>query len=150
MSAAIVDIADAVVTALNGASLSQSFTAERAYVPVHELRDLFDLRVSVVMSGVTGTLMDRAGRNDYANVVDIGVQKAIGSGPMTVAEIKAASDPIMQLVQEIADLFLGTPLSGYPSARCMAAEYRPIYAPMHLDEMRVFTAVLGLTFRQVR
>ncbi len=48
MSAVITDLADAVVDKLNAASLSQSFTAERAYVPIHQLEQLSDLKVSVV------------------------------------------------------------------------------------------------------
>lgn len=149
MSAAIVDIADAVVAALNGASLSQSFTAERSYVPVHELRDLSDLKVSVVMAGVAGTLLDRSGRQDYENTIDVGVQKSIGSGAMTTADIRAACDPLMTFCQEIADLFLSAPI-GVAGVSCTAADFRPIYAPMHIDEKRVFTSVITLTFKQAR
>ena len=43
MSAVVVEIAEAVTAALNAATLSQTFVAERAYVPVHELPDLVDL-----------------------------------------------------------------------------------------------------------
>ena len=44
----VVDVADAVVTALNAGSFSQPFTAERAYLPCYELDDIKQLRVTVV------------------------------------------------------------------------------------------------------
>jgi len=147
MAAVVLDIADAVVTALNAASLSQSFTAERAYVPIHELQDLADLKVSVVAASLSGTMLDRALLYLFDYVIDIGIQKTIGLGGMTDAEINTAADPLTILVQEILDLFRGTPLTAYPQARCVAVENRPIYVPLHIDEKRVFTSVVSLTFR---
>jgi hypothetical protein len=145
--AIIVIIADAVTAALNGASLSQVFTAERAYVPIHELKDLSTLRVSVVAASLEGALLDRSGRNLYSYVIDVGVQQAIGRGPMSAADINVVSDPLMLLAQEIADLFDGQSLETYPRARCVDVKNVPIYVPQHIDEMRVFTSVVSLTFR---
>lgn len=150
MSAAIVDIADAVVAVLNGASLSQSFTAVRYYVPVHDLRDLVDLTVSVVPASLTSAILTRSNLASTDYVIHIGIQKVIGQGPMTNAQALAAVDPLMQLVQEISDLFNGKPLVGYTAADCMSVENDPIYAPQHMDQQRVFTSVLALTFNMVR
>lgn len=142
----VIDIADAVVTALNGATLSQSFVAERKYVPVHELDDLAQLRVSVVPATLEGVLIDRAGRNLYTFTIDVAVQKSIGSGAMTDVQINAACDPLMTLSEEIADLFDGKALTS-PAARCTDVKNVPIFAPAHLDEKRVFTSVVSLTFK---
>ena len=46
--AVITDIAEAVVVQMNGGTFSQTFTAERAFLPVFELSDLKNVRVTVV------------------------------------------------------------------------------------------------------
>ena len=91
--AIIIDIADAVVAVLNGAALSQVFEAERHYVPVHEIKALVDLTVSVVPRTLDGALLDRAGRNLFTFVIDVGIQRTIGRGAMSLDEIKAAAIP---------------------------------------------------------
>jgi len=58
--ARIADIADAVVTALNGHTFSQPLTAARAYRPVFDLKDMTDLHVTVVPKGVELTTAGRA------------------------------------------------------------------------------------------
>lgn len=46
--ATIIEIADAVVAELNGASFSQPVTAARHYQPTFDLQDMTELHVSVV------------------------------------------------------------------------------------------------------
>ncbi len=151
MAAVIVDIADAVVEALNGASLSQTFTAERAYVPIHSLPDLTTLKVTVVPSGLSSNLLNRKGANQFDFVIDIGIQQTFGQGNMTNAEVVAACDPLMFLAEEIADLFRdGSSLAGYTSAHAVTVENQPIFAPHHIEEQRVFTSIISLTFRLVK
>lgn len=147
MSAVIVDLADAVVDKLNAASLSQLFTAERTYVPVHGLEQLSDLKVSVVPTGLTATTLERSTANLYEYVIDIGIQRGIGRGSMTPAEINAACDPLMLLAQEIVDLFSDKRLSTYTDAFCSDFTNTPIFHPPHIDEHRVFTSVVSLTFK---
>ncbi len=146
----VIDIADAVVARLNGATLSQLFAAQRHYVPIHELKDLVDLTVTVVPRTLEGALLDRSGRNLYTYVIDVGIQQSIGRGAMTLDEIKAAADPLMTLAEEIADLFDGQPIS-IPNAAlkvsCLNVANVPIFASEHMDEQRVFTSVLSLTFK---
>lgn len=151
MAATVLEIADAVVAALNGASLSQSFAAERLYVPVHELDGLADLTVSVVPNGLSMTGLDRTPRHLIDYVVDIGIQQRIGGTsavPATPTQVNARGDALMALTEEVVDLFRGQPLAaGGRRAWCVAAENRPIFRPDHFDEMRVFTSVVSLTFR---
>lgn len=148
MAAVLIEIADAVAAALNGAALSQVFTAERAYVPVHDLEDLDALKVTVVPAGLTLALLDRSPRHMHDYVVDVGVQKRFGSGALTPAEILAACDPLMKLTEEVVDLFRGKALPvAAGSAVCTAAANNPVFAPAHADEKRVFTSVVSLTFR---
>lgn len=147
MPAVIVSIADAVTAALNGASLSQSFTATRVYVPVHTLRDLADLTVSVVPASIEGSIIDRSGRNLNTVDIHVGVQKVIGQGQMTDAQINAACDQLMLLAEEIGDLFTGQQLASTPVTRCIDAKNIPIYSPPHIDEKRVFLSLVTLSFR---
>ena len=136
-------IADAVVADLNGATFSQSFEAKRYYRPVFDLAEMSDLHVSVVPKGVTSEIQSRARtQNDYQ--VDVAVQKK------TAAETDL--DPLMTLVEEIADhfRFKRLTLAGGGEAVWMRTENQPVYAPEHMDELRQFTSVLTLTFRVVR
>lgn len=147
MAATILAIADAVTEALNAASLSLAFTATRVYVPTYLQDDLQDLKVQVVPAMLNGKIIDRGGRNLFDYKIYVGVQKIIGSGPMTDDEINAICDPLMQLAEEIGDVFDGLPLAGPPAARCTDAANKPIFSPEHIDEQRLFTSLVTLTFR---
>ena len=56
----------------------------------------------------------------------------------------------MLLVQEIVDLFRSASLAGFGAATVATVANQPIYVPQHLDEQRVFTSVVTLTFQQAR
>jgi len=58
----------------------------------------------------------------------------------------AMSSAIRKYV-EIADHFRRAPLPSFPAARCVAVANTPVYAAEHLQELRVLTSVLTLTFR---
>jgi len=138
-----IDIADAVVAELNAASLSQPVSAERHYVPLFELPQMHELHVSVVPKGVAITKADRT-HNTHDVEVDVAVQKKFEVGD--AAEI----DPLMNLVEEIADFFRLRRLSSYPNAHWIKTQNKPIYAQEHWDELRQFTSILTFTFRVVR
>ncbi|MBI1371823.1 MAG: hypothetical protein GC159_03560, partial [Phycisphaera sp.] len=78
MSIAI-DIADAVAAKINAAppaTFSQAFTAERLVLPVFELADLAELKVTVVPRSVEITGSTRS-VSQYDIAVDVGVQKRV-------------------------------------------------------------------------
>jgi hypothetical protein len=137
--AVILEIADAVVTALNAATLSQSFTAARLYVPIFDIEQMATLHVSVVPRGLSRKKLDRT-RDEYDYEIDVAVQKKTDMS-------QAAHDALMLLVEEIADQFRDAPLEGYPGARCVGVQNVPIYAPDHMEELRQFTSVITFTFR---
>ena len=139
----IVDVAEALVVELNAGSFSQSLSAQRHYVPSFELPDMADLHVSVVPKGMAIANSDRT-RNSHDVQIDVAVQKKFEAGD--AAEI----DPLMDLVEEIADFFRLRRLSSYPNAHWIKTEHKPIYAQEHWDELRQFTSVLTFTFRVVR
>ena len=144
-TAVIVSIADAVVSVLNAATLSQTFTAVRKYTVKHDLKDLDDLQVSVVPQAKIGRMADRGGKQDEEYRVDVGVQQRADTSSNT------ASDALMLLTQEVADTFLtGERLVGYTTAMCMQATNEPIYDPAGLRDKRTFTSVVTLIFRVFR
>jgi len=142
MSASIVAIADAVTVELSAHSFSQSFVATRAYLPTFELASMSSLHVTVVPRSVASKSLDRQ-RDSYDYEIDVAVQQKVDP---TLANL----DALVLLVEEIADHFRLEPLSGLPVARCVGVQNTPVYAAEHLQELRVFTSVLTLTFRMWR
>ena len=137
------DVADSIVAEINAHSFKLPLTAQRHYVPSFELKDMNELRVSVVPKGVVVTKSDR-NHNQYDVLVDVAVQKKFSSG--SSAEI----DPLLDLVEEIADFFRLRRLASYPAAHWIRTEHSPLYSQEHWDELRQFTSVLTFTFRLIR
>lgn len=138
MSATILAIADAVVAQLNAGSFGQPLTAVRHYQPVFDLAQMVELKVSVVPRSITSRRLDRD-RQAFEYRLDVAVQQKVEPTP-------ALLDPLMALVEQIADHFRTEPLAGYPAARCTEVSNEPVYAAEHLDELRQFTSVLTLAF----
>lgn len=134
----IIDVADALVTHLNAGEFSPEFTAERKYQPVYDLPELADLKVSVVPKTVT---IETATRQDsyYDCTVDIGIQKKVSD--------TAETDALMDLVEQLTDHLRFQRLSELPQAAWLRIENDPVFAPEHLDQQRVFTTVLTITYR---
>ncbi len=140
MTAALLRVADAVVAELNAATLSMPVAAERAYQPVFDLAELKDLHVTVVPKGLEQELGSRNGTPREVKV-DVAVQKKLQA--TDAAEI----DPLVGLVEEIAELFKLKRLPAYHQAVWTKTENVPIYSQEHLAELRQFTSVLTFTFR---
>lgn len=137
------DVADSVVAQLNAATLGKPVTAQRRLVPSFDLPEMKDLHVTVVPRGMAVSKADRT-RNTHDVQIDIAVQKKFDEG--TNAEI----DPLLNLVDEIADLFRLQRLDSYPAAHWIKTDHAPLYSPEHWDELRQFTSIITLTFRIVR
>ena len=146
--AVVVEIADAVVTALNGAHLSQPVSAQRYYLPEFDLKDMDTLHVSVVPAELDEEIADRAhDRAEYK--IHVAVQKRVAKQDPPGIDT-AAIDALMQLVEEIDDLFRHKRLAGYEQAHWAKTENKPIYDPKHLKEHGQFTSLLVFTFRVTR
>jgi len=141
--ATIVDITQAVVDELNASGLLGATVAERSYLPRRQLEQLADMAVTVVPKATQVQIAGRSS-NQYTHDIDIAVQQRLGSDD--AVEI----DPLMDLVEQIADHFRLRRLSDGTAAVWVQTQHEPIYAPEHLDQMRVFTAVITLSFRVVR
>lgn len=141
--AVITDLADAIVAELNAATFSQPITAERHYLPQFDLPEMKTLHVTVVPRGIVSGLSDRSrGQGDYS--VDVAIQKRLTS------DDNADIDPLLALVEEIADHFHARRLASYPNAVWLKTEQAVLYAPEHIADLRQFTSVLTLTYRVVR
>jgi len=138
----IVDVAQAVVDALNAQQESSTpfsfaFTAERLALPMFTLEEMATLHVSVVPRDRITAILHRTQNQDDIKV-DIAIQQKL-AGHST-----ADVDPLLALVQEISDFLDRLPMAG---AAWMSTENKPIYAPEHLREKRMFTSVLTVTYR---
>lgn len=139
----ITQVADAIATALNDATFSQEFTAQRLYQPSFELADLETLRVSVVPKSVTVTNASRT--HAFLDcAVDIGVQKKLSAA---VENADTEIEELLVLAEEIADHLRQKRLEAMPEALWVSLEHEPIFAPEHLDQHRQFTSVLTVTYR---
>jgi hypothetical protein len=134
----LIDVADAVAAELNAAELSQAFIAKVNLKPEFELKDLKNLKVTVVPKSLK---FSGAVRQESAKEVqiDIGVQKKTAD-PEQLATL-------LQLVEDIAGIFDRKRLAGFPKAVCVGIENDPVYDPEHLRQYRQFTSVITLKFR---
>ena len=139
----ITQIADAITTELNGHAFSLPFTAERHYLPMFELPEMKTLHVTVVPKGLTVTQIARS-KAAYDAQIDVAVQRKFDAGD--APEL----DPLLNLVEEIAEFFRFKMLPGPLRASWIKTEHPAIYAPEHMDQLRQFTSLLTFTFRVMR
>lgn len=107
MSAKIVTVCDALVSYLNGLTLSQAFTAERQNIWVEDMADSDAYRVVVVPLETETTIESRSAsqRRFRVNVI---VQKRLLSG-----NDLADSDACLELMEEIEDALYGIDQGGF-------------------------------------
>lgn len=147
MSAHCVLVADAVVAELNAAKLPMPIAATRSFQPGHTLAELAVTQVTVVPGTVEIAQGARnCGVYDYGIQVGIQAKLAAPDGEPLRNEI----DGLVELTEAIADWLRNKRLAQYPQACCTAITHDPICAAEHLQEMRVFTALLTMTYRVYR
>ncbi|MBK9187332.1 MAG: hypothetical protein IPM33_00085 [Phycisphaerales bacterium] len=134
-------IADAVAAHINAGTYSRPVSAERMYQPAFTLEDLKDLRVSVVPRtvGISAASRDSS---VFECVIDVGVQQKL---PATGEQ--AEIDAQLDLVEEIADRLRLTRLTGAPEAAWVGIAHEPVVSSESLEQHRVFTSVLSVTYR---
>lgn len=139
----VIEVADALTRSLNDREFSIPFTAERLLLPEFELGDMDTLHVTVVPKSIKMTSL---GRGQMQRDVEIDVAVQMRYKEATSEEI----DPLMELVDEIAEAYPGRRLETMPLASCLRVENDPIYAPEHMQEYRQFTSLLTFVFRIAR
>ncbi len=141
---AIAALADAVAAHVSAGSYGRPVTAVRLYQPAFTLEDLKDLRVSVVPRTAQMTPVTRDSLAvEY--VIDVGVQKKL---PADGAD--AAIDQLLELVEAIAERLRFTRMEGYPDAAWVGISHEPVVSSESLEQHRVFTSVLSVTYRERR
>lgn len=138
----VVDIADAVVTELNAQTFSIAFTAQRSYVPVYDLREMSELKVTVIPRSVATNLASREASNDLYAVM-IGVQKKLE--PEELDDV----DALVTLVEEISAFLTRRTLSEMPDVQWIGSEIDPLFVGELMDKLRQFTSVLTATYRLI-
>lgn len=136
----VIDVADAVVASLNVGSFPLPFTAVRKYLPAVELSDLAALNVTVVPKAVEITAATRTS-SYFDCTIDIGIQQRVN--PDEPAELDALAD----VAEQIVDHLRLRPLDTLPAAAWMSIAHEPMFVPEHLDQQRVFTSVVSVTYR---
>lgn len=137
--AQIIALADALVADISGHAFSMPFDVERAYLPRYELKDLSDVRVTVVPKDDVGQRASRAQwQQDYK--LDLAIQQKLGDDEL------AQMDALILLGQELADYFKEHSVTGGPAV-LVECNYAPLFDPEHLEKHRTLTTVLNLTFR---
>jgi hypothetical protein len=133
-------IAEALAADLNATAFSRPFTAHRAYLPLADLADLAEIHVTVVVAGRTTEPISRS-LLQVDHRLEVAVQQRLGG------EGVSDGDPLLALVEEIADHVAGHRLAGAPEAAWVKTEHGPLVDPGHLNELRQFTSLLILTYR---
>lgn len=134
------DIADGLVSTLNGLSLSQSFTATRVALPRFALEDLAGLDVTVWAADEEISLESRS-RNQHDYTIMIGIRKPVD--PDSTSDL----DGMLDLVEEMKD---GLDFTGHSGATWIRTDHSPLFDPDVLQERREFLASLEVNFRKVR
>lgn len=134
-------IADAVAAHVNAGSFSMPVSAVRLYQPAFTLEELAELRVSVVPRT---TAISAASRDSstFECVIDVGVQRKLPAEGE-----QAEIDALLTLVEEIADHLRLRRLPGAPDAAWAGIAHEPVVSSESLEQHRVFTSVLSVSYR---
>jgi hypothetical protein len=140
----LVEIADAVVAALQAGTYSQPIAPARKYLANYEIKDLEPTVVVTVIP--RNSVSSPASRTtcQYDHTLDLAVQKKISGDDEDL-------DDLMGLVDEIErSLRLQTVTTASDKkAKWTATASEAAYDLKHLEEKRVFTSVMSLTYRVI-
>lgn len=146
MAAYILTAADAIVTALNAGTFTETFTATRRYLPIDDLKDFDGMAVYVVPRESDDVPATRHAAAMREHRIDVAVQQRVEDPSDTVT-----LDALLSFVEELAD-FLRTygKLTEDPPAMIASVHNEPVFVPQHLQEWHLFTSVLTVGVRVIR
>ncbi|MFI4912437.1 MAG: hypothetical protein ACIAQZ_12290 [Sedimentisphaeraceae bacterium JB056] len=121
---------------LSGSNFSQPFNASAKVLPEYELSALKNLTVTIVPKSVEIINLTRAASN-FQIEIDVAVQKKI------TTKIDTDVESLLTLVSEIVD-FVNRRNIG--EARFIKVSNDPIYSTEHLNEKRLFTSLITVTY----
>lgn len=135
------DLADQVVQTLNAGNYGIAFTAVKTLFPFYELKDLADLKVTVVPKSVNMAVSTRT-KDEFDYQIDIAIQKAIKSPD------DAEVNSLMELSMAVAKDFRARVYSDL-NAICLKQSIDPLYSVEHIQPPSVFTSVITLNFKVI-
>lgn len=144
----ILQCADAVLASLRAASLSiPTQEAMRRNRPLSTLEELKDLQISVVPRTRVTELANRS-EDRVTLTIDVGIQKLFGD-----VDVNTASDPLINLTEEIAEHFARKVLTGadgvsqFTCQRTVCGdEDSPFLSGEHAQTHNLMTGVVSLHF----
>lgn len=141
MAARTVEIVDALVTYLNGLSLSQTYTAEKKLIVTEDLHDLQDLHV-YVMPATLASVVSTRNSSEETHTVYVTITRA--------AENDAALEEMLGFKQEIADalrLQIVTGTTG--SYKYLGQENNPQYSNELAMTKALFMSVIQIRYKNL-
>lgn len=142
MTAPLIEIADAIVTALNAADLSQALVFERDFLAEFQISEIASLHGKVVPRSDSRE-MGSASVDNATVAIDIAVAKRLRPG---AHNDRAEIDGLIDFCEEIKAVLNRQRLAGAENAVCIALAQEAPYSSDHLAEMRVFITVITATF----
>ena len=138
MSARVADLADAVMNDINGQAWSQTFAAERGYLPRFKFNELTTLRVLVVPKSEVESVASRSTTQREFGI-DVGVLKKLDT------DDNPEMDALVALTDELKEHMRGKRFSS-PQALWRGTAHEPIYDPTQLQENKTFFSVITFNF----
>lgn len=137
-----IDIADAIVTELDGNTFSEPLVVTRRVLPEYEIAELKALTVTIVPKSVQINNITRQS-SSFDVAIDIGIQQKIGKD--TDTEVIRLSG----IVSEIVSFLNRRKLADMSGAIFLSIANEPVYAPEHLSEKRLFTSIVTVTYKVI-
>ncbi len=137
MSRAIV-LADAIVADINAQSFSMKFVAKRTYQTLYEIKDQKVLTVTVLIPGMIHDVLSRSGNQDTTSLIVLFSKHCVSEDNNTI-------DPLVDLVEEVADYFRDKNFAG--SLWVPPTVIDPFYDIDDMKNKRLFVSAINLKYR---
>lgn len=147
MTSRIVQIAKDVTELLSSGSYSIAPTITRRYRPVRDFKGDASVQVTVMAAEASGEHTGRANTTTDEIVIDVAVQAKLDESQTEIKQ-RDQIDSLMAFAEEIADRLRTKALPNNNPSRWAGFEVEPLYDPEHLLELRQFTQVYSVTYRQ--
>jgi len=133
------EISKQLAAVLNTGQFSQEFTAAARALPEYDLAQLKSLAVSVVPKSAEIVNLTRAVTNLEIEV-DVALQKKVSK------DLDGDVEELLKLVSEIVKFLNRKDISG---AKFKKIANEPIYSSEHLNEKRLFTSLITVTYSRI-
>lgn len=135
-------LAHAVAVELNEADFAFLFAVTSGFAPIYTLKELQELRVTVIPRSVEREIASRAAVSRRL-FVDVAVQRAVSPGPQRDVEV----DELLAFTESLADYLNMRVLQDQPQFRWLGSSHDPMLDIERLYEQHCFASLLTLTYR---